>query len=584
MYTTYKELLEQTQSDSNNVFLLEEYEINEIWEKKWIKRLSDIVNEISKKESERIIKEIREWKSISIGTLWKLEMFSIGSSYEEQTIKNLQFWYRLSNFWKEIDLPFFYISIPVADRDVGLTNLLDSINEEILLFWYPKDKVIVNIFNDWVEPIDKTVFKNYVFKTNVWNSEDQLSFLNEKYPKELLTSIYWKLITNPPKDKWSRHLKWSWVVMNIARLILNKIINEKNSLIRFIDSDQEFSILIKRKWYFERIPNAFSVFHSYAYIFNDKNVHIATWKVVWDPAFSATQMIRTQLLDMCHMHETKDLDLKNNNYYHENRSYNDLDFFSRDIKSNFYEAGFPYLPYIDKRKEEYHPFYNILFWHHVTRPMLYHIGNHGLDKNGVIEKNIWTGNIIRPWNVVLRKDMLKYPTPFVCNKIRLHWPIFWYLLDKMNEKIYTVNIPCYHKRVADPFKKVQEYRWWLAYWKKYINLSNLRIKQIEWDIILAYFKEKWFNWNGEFDKDLFADLYKKIVDINIKNIDEIKKFVSKITDTSKDTEFLIWSIKESLDSIKLQNLNELENSAKSITNDIKNLELDLKNWFSLIKW
>ncbi len=215
--------------------------------------------------------------------------------------------------------------------------------------------------------------------------------------------------------------------------------------------------------------------------------------------------------------------------------------------------------------------------------MVYHIGNHSLDKNGFIEKNIWMGNIIRPWNVVLRKDMLKYPTPFVCNKIRLHWPIFWYLLDKMNENIYTVNIPCYHKRVADPFKKTQEYRWWLAYWKEYINLSNLRIKQIEGDIILSYFKEKWFNWNGEFDKDLFAQLYKKIVDINIQSINEVKKLISKITDISKDTEFLLWSIKESLDSIKLQNLNELEHSAKSITNNIKNLDLDLKNWFNLIK-
>ncbi len=339
------------QNESNNIFLVEEYEMDEIWEKQWIEKLSNIVNEVSRKESKKIIEEIKNENYFPIETLWKLEIFSIWSWYEEQTIKNLQFWYRSCDFWKRIDLPFFYISIPVADREAWLTNLLDSIDEEISLFWYPKDKVIVNIFNDWLDPIDKTILKNYQFKTNIWNSDDQLNFLNEQYPKILLTSIYWKLITNPPKESWNWSLKWSWVVMNIARLVLNKIINEKNSLIRFIDSDQEFSILIKRKWYFERIPHAFSIFHSYAYIFNDHNVNIATWKVVWDPAFSATQMIRTQLLDLYHIHETKNLDLKNNNYYHENRSYNDLDFFSRDVKSNFYEAGFPYLPYMEKKKK-----------------------------------------------------------------------------------------------------------------------------------------------------------------------------------------------------------------------------------------
>ena len=583
MYTTLsKALIIKLKNIFNlgkKLFFYDDIQLIALWKKYWIKNFSSIFRHYCENKSLNYTKQIKNKLKLLKKVLSKLELYSIWSWFSKKSLSNLQYAYRkYSRYMDKKKIPYFYITIPVADRENELNNLLTSISDELKLFWYPADHVIVNIFNDGKNNI--TLKNNKNLCINVRNVDDQLNFLYKKYKKESIKKIGWVYINKIDNKKC---LNWSAVTMNIARLILNKYITKANSLIWFIDSDQDFSILTKKNNAFYKIPHAFSIFHDYYQVFLKKNVIFATWSVVWDPAFSAPLMLRTQLVDVKNAQEKSDIDLNNFKYFHDNFAYYDLNIFTDNADNK--KWAFPYLPYISNNKKSFHPFFDILFWHHVTRPMLYDLTSKCIIKNWLIKKNIWTTNIVWPWNFIFRKEWLNFPTMFACEKVRIHWPIFWFILNSLWQKIYRINCPCFHDRMFNKNSLMQWYRWWTKIKWNYVNLSDLRMKQIEWDIVLEYLKKiKFMNNNifGKFFENTFNECYKKVVKAhgdNIEKIIGIMKYIKK----NNDNEILIESINSTISGLNLNIDKEyIKDEIIQLSKKLSNVKHDLDLWFNII--
>ena len=572
--------LEAILTSVENAVFFDDIQLITLWKQYWIKNFLNIFRHYCENKSLTYTKTLKNTFNISDRDLSQLELYSVWSGFSKRSLNNLQYAYRkYSKYMDKQKIPYFYIAIPVANRDRELNNLLKSIYDELKLFGYPINHVIVNIFNDGTNDIVlNNNFEDLHIK--VRNIDDQISFLHRNYEEENLKKIQWIFINDLNVRK---SLKWSAVTMNIARLILNKYIKETDSLVRFIDSDQDFSILTKKNNAFYKIPHAFSIFHGYYKVFLKKDIIFATWSVVWDPAFSAPLMLRTQLIDVRNAQKKKKINLNNFKYFHDNFAFYDLNIFTNNADNK--NSAFPYLPYISNNRKIFHPFFDILFWHHVTRPMLYDLDKIYIMKNWWINRNIGTMNIVRPWNFIFRKEWLKYPTLFACEKIRIHWPIFWFILNNLWQKIYKINCPCFHDRAFNKNSINQWYRWWTNIEWKYINLSDLWMKQIEWDIILEYLKKIKFRSNNilwDLDEEVYNECYMKVIKAHIDNIKQILKIIKDIN-KNKRNEILIESINLTISCLNL-NLDKesIKNEIIQLSKKLNKANYDLDLRFNII--
>lgn len=358
---------------------------------------------------------------------------------------------------------------------------------------------------------------------------------------------------------------------------MNKTVDANKSIIWFIDSDEEFSLLTKKDNKFEIIENPFSAFHTIQDIFEYYDADIVTGKITWDPAFSAPQMIKTQLIDL--IKDTKEMPpIKD--YYHKNRAYNDMNLFSQQGINQYYNNWYPLLPIKDQWKINNDPAYSILLWHHISRPICYSNPEKIL-KNWMVDRETELWNIIRPGNVAGNKKLLMYPAMFVETNIRLHGPILGGLITKMGEKIHTTNLPLYHRRIADIEDIKNWYRWWINHQNKLIDISNLRTKQIEWDIVSKYLQET--SDLHSINHTLFEDIKNKIIQIYEIQINDIKSLLENFKETPDLDKILLRdSLMYSIKKIKNNMKKDLEISLKEILELYRSYQTNLWDWNQLL--
>lgn len=509
--------------------------------------------------------------------LSKLEIECANNLFKDSELEYFRKIYRSS---RDIvnNLKPVHIIIPVADRNDFLRNLLDSIKWELLAFGFPAWLISVSIVNDSNTPIADDIVSNYTYDIKVRNIPDQISFIKENYPKEKLQKIYWKFLKALPENDWDWAKKWSWSTMNTARLLVNKTVDIENSILWFIDSDEEFSIMTLTDTWFKVIPHAFSAFDAIQETFNIHDADIVTWKITWDPAFSAPQMIRTQLTDIL---SKTTLRLDVSEYYHQNRAYNDLPLFSQEHLSDAYRKGFPILPFTDRWTTQYHPLHLILMWHHISRPICY---SNPLDvlKTWSVDRWVYVWDIIRPWNVAWNKKIIQFPTPFVESKVRLHWPILGKLLSKMWQKIHTANIPLLHRRVFDIEEITSWFRWWTEEIENRIDISQLRVKQISWDVVMQYITRcNHYNW---IDDAIFENSYSFVMSAYEQQIVDIRRLIddADVSLTNDEVMYLINSLRYSLWKLEIEK-DSIKNSLKESLQYLASFDWDLKNRQELLE-
>lgn len=508
--------------------------------------------------------------------LSQLEIDCARNWFKQEDLNYLRQVYRNSREML-VNLKPIHIIIPVADRNDFLKNLLDSIKWELNAFGFPKWLISVSVVNDSNTPIPNWMTWEYNFEVRIWNVPEQISFIKSNYPKEKLEKIYWTFLKPLPEWDWDWSRKWSWSTMNTARLLANKSIDVNNSIIWFIDSDEEFSILTLDDNWFRVIEHPFSMFDAIQDILQTHDADIVTWKITWDPAFSAPQMIRTQLTDILRKN-SKTLSI--NEYYHQNRAYNDLPLFSQDNLSTAYEEGFPILPFNDRWETKYHPYHSILMWHHITRPICYSNPNKILE-NWLVDRDVYIWDIIRPWNLAGNRKVIEFPTPFVESKLRLHWPILGKLLSNMWQKIYTANIPLLHRRVFDIQEILNGFRSGTEETIHWVDISQLRIKQISWDIVMQYIIRS--NKYDTINDIIFDESYDFVMSVYEKQISDIKWLVLEleIDVNNEELSYLLNSLKHSLWKLQIEKV-KIKQSLKESLMYLQSFEWDLKNWQDLL--
>ncbi len=505
----------------------------------------------------------------------ELDVYS--NDFSKESLSKLQLLYKTSSS-VFTNLKPITIVVPVADRDKHLDNFLQSLEKELKIYMFPRTLLSVSIINDSKVDIPEDVYDHYSYPIDIRNLSQQINCIRAHYNEDLLKKAYWVFIKELPKnsfDNWER--KGSWATMNIARLLINTKPNIDNNIIRFIDSDEEFSIMTKDKDKFRVIENPFSMLHSIQDIFHYYNADIVTGKITWDPAFSAPQMIRTQLVDL--LMNSEEI-LPTNLYYHQNRAYNDMNFFSQDNITRHYNDWYPLLPFQEKWSTKKHPSFSILLWHHISRPICYSNPKKVL-KNGTIDRNVKLGNILWPGNVAWNKKLLLYPAPFVESKVRLHGPILWKLMTKRWEKIHIANIPLLHRRIADIDDIINGYRWGTIHSKGLIDISKLWSKQIEWDIVAKYLSETVDLYTV--DTTLLDEVKTSVLDIYKKQIADIKellwhaKFLQDV-----DANFLKRSLIASIANISKNIKSNIEDSLMGILSLYRDYDKHLDNWQKLL--
>ena len=516
-------------------------------------------------------------ENITKRDLARAEIEVCESYFEKSALKNLQMMYKTSEYLFT-NLKPINIVVPIADRWKHLNNFLKSVEKEIDAYGFPHSLISVNIVNDSREDVSLDNKNLYSYNINVRNITDQIEFLLDSYSEKLLRKVYGSFIKEIPKDTNScREKKGSGSTMNVARLIMNKTVDANKSIIWFIDSDEEFSLLTKKDNKFEIIENPFSSFHTIQDIFEYYNADIVTGKITWDPAFSAPQMIKTQLIDI--INNTKE-NPPIKDYFHKNRAYNDMNLFSQEWINEYYNTGYPLLPIEDQWKTNNDPAYSILLWHHISRPICYSNPDKIL-KNWMVDRETELWNIIRPGNVAGNKKLLMYPSMFVETNIRLHGPILGELITKMGEKIHITNLPLYHRRIADIEDIKNWYRWWTNHQEELIDISNLRMKQIEWDIISKYLQETSNVYSIE--RALFEDIKNKIIQMYELQINDIESLLENFKETSNfDIVLLRDSLLYSVKKIKNKMKENLEISLKEALELYKNYQTNLLDWNKLL--
>jgi len=450
-----------------------------------------------------------------------LESYVVASEYHDIAVDNLQSAYRFlySSVLSLNELPQFEIVVPTAHRPKGLSRLVQSIQQEINKFGYPHHKVKIHIFNDGnsdisgSEDIDET---HVDFEIIVWNLKDQMNFLCANFELDILeesSNGFFHSISKVLNGTLRPFYRGPAMVANIAKLILSRYTPE-DSLVWFLDDDEEFAILNKKDDSFEIKHHTYSIFHAYSNLFLDNSIDVATGKCVGDPPFAGNQMLKTAVIDQLNVSGAQ---TSNEDYYNENLAYLDLDIFSRKRHSKFYQSGYPVLPYIEEDSKYFSTLLSVIYGHHPTRPISYHPKLYHCDSKGNICRNLGYTGFLYPGNIVYRRAKLGLLSPFAQAKTRINGAIFGHFLEEKGIKVSGSFIPIFHRRLSDLKDRISEFRVGVNNENGAINFAESWVKQIEGYIIPETFKRsKGFTAN-DLD-ETFHGVYEEIVRKSISNL------------------------------------------------------------------
>lgn len=399
----------------------------------------------------------------------------------------------------------FKIVIPVADRPQHLKQCLDSLLMLCQSYQYGGfknhrfSKISVLIADDSRDENNIRLHEKYCSEfttaglaTEYFGLAEQLDLVKTATNKNPgLTAIVSDAnsITNP----YDFSHKGASIMRNITYLKLNenirKIDSRDNSLIYFIDSDQEFCVNTTKS------DNQYVInyFHYLNEIFNTQDISILTGKVVGDPPVSPSVMagnfqqdIQTfidsiaQLTpeDTCmfHRHQKK---TKDDAAYHDMA---DLFGFTNNDQVFDYHCT---LHGKHTNAECFHDFSNKLnhffYGEHPTRKTYFNYED-GFT-NTSTARTVYTGNYI------IKYSALNHFIPFATLKLRMAGPVLGRLLkSKLQHQFVSANLPMLHNRTVASTGE-SEFRAGVKSSTRGIDLGNEFIRQFYGDVLLFSMEE-----------------------------------------------------------------------------------------------
>ena len=402
----------------------------------------------------------------------------------------------------------FLVVIPVADRPLMLGNCLESLVEQCRIFQYGGstidehgapvyNKISVFIIDDSKDADNVSKIKNICSRTAA--AGVRTYYIGSEEQSELLCSLPAGL-REKLRGLIGEHCnpvlphKGASISRNIAYLWLNAFLTDfrQQSLIYFLDSDEEFRIKIKQNAGTKDIQ-----FINYFYwldkIFTTRDVDVVTGKVVGDPPVSPSVMINTFLDDMAFFLKTLSVAEQDEKCIcHDNEAartasaeYHDmvkLFGYDRPVQPRRYLCSLSGDHVVldcleDFSKKALGFFYGL----HPTRTQLYIHRNSFTEADNA--RTVYTGNY------VFRPTGLGHFIPFAGLKLRMAGPALGRILKKrLDNKFVSANLPLLHKRTIQ-CSYSNEYRSGISENTNSIDLSLEFNRQFWGDVMLFSIEE-----------------------------------------------------------------------------------------------
>ncbi|MDA8240325.1 MAG: hypothetical protein M0Z67_08145 [Nitrospiraceae bacterium] len=390
----------------------------------------------------------------------------------------------------------FVIVVPVADRPLMLRNFLGSLIEQCRTFGYGGDgvsqKVTAFVIDDSKDPSNISRIKAISVETTAaglpvhYVGQAEQSGILKKVPADIrkkLSGLIGGFQGAVPGHKGAS------VTRNIAYLYLRcrMAAFPENTLLWFIDSDEEFRVKVKSGGEIKDIP-----FVNYFYwldrIFASSNLEVLTGKVVGDPPVTPSVMINTFFEDiLSFMLSVSAAEPEGPCIFHTERSSVSFSAEYHDMTGLFgyRKADAP---------KRYHC--SLAGWHtvrdcfddfsgratgffsglHPTRTQFYVHDREFLKTEQA--RTVYTGNY------VIRRSGFRHFIPFAGLGLRMAGPTLGRILRKrLGQRFVSINLPLLHKRTL-PEKFTDEFRSGIQKEGESVDLSGEFVRQFWGDIML----------------------------------------------------------------------------------------------------
>ena len=391
----------------------------------------------------------------------------------------------------------FVIVIPVADRPRHLQSCLQSLLTLCQSFHYGGyanqkfPKVVIIIADDSKEQVNILKHQEIARHFNAQGIEtiyfgldeqqQQLDHLTETERKQLSSII-------GDVDKTVRSHKGPSIMRNITYLKLNELCQqEKNLLIHFVDSDQEFQV---KTWSDggDREVYAINYFYELDKIFSHNNISVLTGKVVGDPPVSPAVMAGTFLDDIItFLHRMLTTKPDAPCQFHKQNPQEEYDAAYHDMAELFgfkpTAEAYHYYCRLDGKHDHAACFANFTtrlnqFFHgeHPTRKSYF---NHEVPVSDINPaRTIYTGNY------VFITAALNYFIPFARLKLRMAGPVLGRIIkSESKDRFVSANLPMLHNRTVEDMGK-SEFRPGINSKQNIIDLSGEFERQFFGDVML----------------------------------------------------------------------------------------------------
>lgn len=406
---------------------------------------------------------------------------------------------------KTVDTRYnFKVVIPVADRPQHLKHCLDSLLSLCKKYNYGGyknrqfSKVSILIADDSKIVSNINLHKSYCeeltaqgINTEYFGLDEQRSLVETTVTQnDNLKRIISQAENTDDPVSFSH--KGASIMRNITYLKLNGELSQasKNTLIYFIDSDQEFCINAINS---DENHYAINYFHYLNEIFKTQDISILTGKVVGDPPVSPSVMAGTFQQDiqnflntigklkpdetcMFHHHE---IDSNDDAAYHDMAN---LFGFANHAEAFDYHCT---LQGKHTNAECFDDFSDKLgrffYGEHPTRKTFFHY-EEGFTTT-TPARTVYTGNY------VLKPENLDYFIPFATLKLRMAGPVLGRILNtRLQGKFVSANLPMLHNRTVESTGQA-EFRAGVKNHETAIDLSNEFVRQFYGDVMLFSIKK-----------------------------------------------------------------------------------------------
>ncbi len=430
-------------------------------------------------------------------TLAAIEARLWQAPHDEKLLENYQQRFRDLEQLNDAPRHNFIIVIPVADRPQHLEACLGSTLKLCEAFGYGGQengrygKVAVLIADDSKESHNikrhreiATDYHQHGLTTHYFGQAEQLAQL-DKLDTETRAQLR-PILGNIPSGKFFH--KGASMMRNIAYLKLNEMIADSdNTLLYFIDSDQEFQVKVQTRDG-ERNLYAINYFYHLNKIFNDTDATILTGKVVGDPPVSPSVMAANFLDDVsAFLNEAASVSAESHCSFHSQESQNSDDAAYHDMADLFgfkkKEQAFRYPCDLTGEHDHTACFadfarkLNRFFdGEHPTRKSYYE--HQPLAETMTPARTIYTGNYC------FRAEALRYFIPFATLKLRMAGPVLGRIIKaEIGDRFVSANLPMLHKRTVDEIGQ-SEFRPGINRAQQHVDLSGEFERQFFGDVML----------------------------------------------------------------------------------------------------